>query len=297
MSTLRFLRTFMAVARCGSFAEAAEHVSLTQAAVSFQMRALEETLNRRLFERQGRISVLTAAGREILPEAQALLDQFDRLCAPKADAEELAGAVALGAIVSCMAPLSKGVSKLKTRYPRLDVRLSTGKSGELAEQVEAEDLDAAIIVEPARMPAGLRWIPLCEEPLILLAPVSAAARSPQDALARYPFLRFDRKEYTGRLVDRALKQLHCPVDEFLELNSIDSLVELVRQEVGVALLPLLANSDWLKDPSLHVLYLPKSMHAAVRRIGLVMRTDYARPKFAEEFYVTCTRMFDSVKDS
>ena len=51
MSTLRFLRTFLAVARHGSFPEAAEQVALTQAAVSFQMRALEAELGRELGER------------------------------------------------------------------------------------------------------------------------------------------------------------------------------------------------------------------------------------------------------
>ena len=50
MDGLRFFRTFLAVARHGSFSEAAQHVGLTQAAVSFQMRTLETELARKLFD-------------------------------------------------------------------------------------------------------------------------------------------------------------------------------------------------------------------------------------------------------
>lgn len=293
MSTLRFLRTFVAVSRHGTFAEAAEQVSLTQAAVSFQMRSLEQKLNRQLFERRGRLAVLTMAGHEILPDVQALLDQYDKLRIPKSAPEDLTGAVAFGAIVSCMGPLSKGVSRLKLRHTRLDVHLFTGKSAELAERVGLQELDAAIIVEPARIPAGLRWIPLCQEPLVVLTAANIRARTPQEALATNPFLRFDRNEYTGRLVERAIKQMRCPVNEFLELNSIETLVELVRQEVGVTLLPLVTMADWARDPSLNIMHLPKSVKPAVRCIGLILRTDYAKPQFADELYATCTHIFDT----
>src|SRR3546814_11051015 len=63
MSSLRFLRTFVTIARLGSFSEAAEHVGLTQAAVSLQMRSLEKEFGRELFARSGR-QIGRAPGRE-----------------------------------------------------------------------------------------------------------------------------------------------------------------------------------------------------------------------------------------
>ena len=77
MSTVRFLRTFVAVARHGSFAAAAERVALTQAAVSLQMRALEAELRRDLFDRSGRTVTLNAHGRALLPQAEYLLGLYD----------------------------------------------------------------------------------------------------------------------------------------------------------------------------------------------------------------------------
>ncbi|MYN11865.1 LysR family transcriptional regulator [Pusillimonas sp. TS35] len=292
MDTIRFLRTFLAVARSNTFAEAADVVALTQSAVSFQMRALEQQLNRRLFERQGRLSVLTAEGRAMLPEAQALLDQFERLRGPQPGQEDdMAGAVTFGAIVSCMGPLSKGVSRLKARYPNLEVRLTTGRSGALAAQVESDMLDAAIIVAPPRKRSTLNWLPLREEPLVVVAPAHAAVKSARDAVERYPFLRFDRREFTGRLVDRALKRMHCRVNEFLELNSMDTLVALVRQDVGVTVLPMPVAVDWASDASLQVLPLGGKAGEAVRHIGALSKAGHPHPRLIDAFCAVCKEMF------
>ena len=64
---LRELKTFITVARLGTFAAAGQQVGLTQSAVSAQMRVLEQHLGVRLFDRSGRAAVLNAAGRHALP--------------------------------------------------------------------------------------------------------------------------------------------------------------------------------------------------------------------------------------
>lgn len=83
MSTIRFLRTFVAVADHGSFAAASEQVALTQAAVSLQMRALEMELRRELFDRGGRVVALNAGGRELLPQARRMLALYDEMRLPR----------------------------------------------------------------------------------------------------------------------------------------------------------------------------------------------------------------------
>ncbi|WP_459618334.1 LysR family transcriptional regulator [Bordetella sp. 2513F-2] len=276
MSTLRFLRTFLAVAHHGSFSEAAEQVALTQAAVSFQMRALEAELGRELFDRSGRLALLNAAGRELVPEAKQLLDMYDRLRQPRSAPDELAGSVTVGAIVSCMGSLSKVVSHLKRRHPALDVRVLSGKASELASRVEAGELDAAFVVEAGRKMASTRWTPLYEEPLVVLAPPSAQGDDPRALLAAHPFLRFDRTQRTGRQIDRVLRRLGVSVQEFLELNAIETLVELVRQEVGVTLLPLLQGSNWPQAPDLRVLRLPGDIGPIARAVGMLERREHAR---------------------
>ncbi|MFC4276516.1 LysR family transcriptional regulator [Achromobacter aloeverae] len=293
MSTIRFLRTFVAVSRYGSFSEAAERVALTQAAVSFQMRALEEELGRELFDRSGRLAILNAAGRDLLPEIKQFLDLYDRIRSPRRPGPgELAGSVAVGAIVSCMGLLSKAVSALKREHDGLDVRLFSGKSSELAGKVESGELDAALVVESGRRMASTRWTPLYEEPLVVIAPPSASGDTLHELLERNPFLRFDRTQRTGLQIDRVLRRLNVHVHEFLELNAIETVVELVRQEVGVTLLPLLKAAQWASAPDLRVLPLPEDIGPIVRAVGLIDRREHSRQAITDSIFQRCAQLQD-----
>jgi hypothetical protein len=82
MSTIRFLRTFLAVEKYGSFAAAAGRVALTQAAVGQQMRALEDEFRRPLFDRSRRVVVA-----------------YEAMLAGSEVGEEISGTVTVGAIV------------------------------------------------------------------------------------------------------------------------------------------------------------------------------------------------------
>jgi len=291
MSTLRFLRTFLAIVQHGSFSEAAEYVALTQAAVSFQMRALENELGRDLFDRSGRLALLNAAGRDLVPEARHLLELYDRMRLPPGAPDMLAGSVSVGAIVSCMGTLAKVVSAMKREHPALEIHLFSGKSGELANKVEAGELDAALLVEAGRPAASTRWTALYKEPLVVLAPASAPGKTAREVLTQSPFLRFDRTQRTGRQIERTLRRLGVSIDDFLELNAIEQLVELVRQEVGVTLLPLLNGAHWRRAPDLRVLFLPTSLGGIARPIGMLERRDPARQAITAAVRARCAKIF------
>ena len=271
MSSIRVFRTFLAVAAEGSFAAAAHRVALTQAAVGQQMRALEADLRRPLFERQGKSVALNDAGRELLPEARQLVELYDRMQAAPRSPEPMSGTVHLGAVVSAVRPLIEVTLSLKARHPALELHVSAAKSTELALAVASGDLDAAIAVrEPAQAPPGLAWTPLYDEPMVLLAPRSVPDAGARALLQRHPFIRFDRNEHTGQLVERMLRRLRARPDEFLELNAIEAIVDLVRSGLGVALLPHLQGSRWLTDPRLRVVEIPDP---EVRRIAVLQTRD------------------------
>jgi DNA-binding transcriptional LysR family regulator len=111
------------------------------------------------------------------------------------------------------------------------------------------------------------WTPLYDEPMVLLTPASSRAAAPRAMVERYPFIRFNRNEHTGELVERTLRRLRAKPQEFLELNSIEAIVELVREGLGVAMLPRLAQRTWDDDPLLRVLPVPQATER--RSIALV----------------------------
>lgn len=274
MSSIRLLRTFVAVAAEGSFAAAAPRVALTQAAVGQQMRLLESELRRALFTRQGKAVVLSDAGRELLPQVRRLVALYDQMLATAPATEPMAGTLNLGAVVSAVRPLIQATLALKARHPALELHVSAAKSIELLDRVRSAELDAAILVrEPGPAQAGLAWTALYAEPMVLLVPraLNALGDLPARTLVQqHPFIRFDRTQHTGRMVERTLRQLRAKPQEFLELNAIESIVELVRSGLGVAVLPRLRDGRWAADARLRVLELPG---AEARRIALAQRRD------------------------
>ena len=271
MSSIRLLRTFSAVAAEGSFAAAAPRVALTQAAVGQQMRALEAELRRPLFERQGKAVALNDAGRALVPQVRRLLALYDQLLAPLPPAHGMAGTVHLGAVVSALRPLLQATLDLKARHAALELHVAAAKSIELVAQVQAGELDAALVVrEPAPARPDLAWTALYAEPMVLLVPRKLGELPLRSVLAAQPFIRFDRTQHTGQLVERTLKRLRARPQEFLELNSLESIVELVRAGLGVALVPLLRDARWPVEGKLRVIEIPQ---AEERRIALVQRRD------------------------
>jgi DNA-binding transcriptional LysR family regulator len=270
MPSIRVLRTFAAVASEGSFAAAAARVALTQAAVGQQMRALEAELRRPLFERQGKAVVLNDAGRELVPQVRRLLALYDQMRAPAAGAQEMAGTVNLGAVVSAVRPLIEATLSLKARHPGLDLHVSAAKSIELLDRVDSGELDAAIAIREPGAGRELAWTALYGEPMVLLASRKVEGANPRLLVQQHPFIRFDRTQHTGHLVERTLRRLRAKPQEFLELNAIESIVELVRSGLGVSIVPLLRHARWASDAKLRVIEIP---HAEERRIALVQRRD------------------------
>lgn len=273
MSSIRLLRTFVAVATEGSFAAAAPRVALTQAAVGQQMRALEAEMRRPLFERQGKAVALSDAGRELLPAVRKLVDLYDQMLATSTSAEPMAGTVHLGSVVSAVRPLIQATLALKARHPALDLHVSAAKSLELLAQVESGELDAAIAVrEPGPGRPTLAWTALYAEPMVLLASRSIERATPRTLVQRHPFIRFDRSQHTGQLVERTLRKLRVKPQEMLELNAIEGIVELVRSGLGLAIVPHLQGARWQTDTRLRVIEIAG---AEVRQMALVQPRDTA----------------------
>jgi len=270
MSTIRFLKTFIAVAQYSSFAAAADRVALTNAAVGQQMRALEDEMRRPLFDRSQRQVRLNREGLLLLPKAKKLIADYESMVAGDEVGETMEGEVAIGGITSAMGLLANCLVKLKDIYPKVSVTLMTARSDQLTHFVLTGELDAALLVEATRQDfKGLGWTRLYEEPIVMLAS-SATTTGSSDAielLRTQPYIRYDRSTAVGRKVTKFFRREAIEPNEILELNSIIGITELVRQQVGVAIVPLLKNFDWQHDPLLRVLPLPGTV--GQRTVGML----------------------------
>lgn len=259
MSEIRMLRTFLAIEKHGTMAAAADRMALTHAAVGAQMRTLERTCERQLFDRSGRSIQLNDAGRSIIEQARAVVAAYDSLVRGVADELNVEGAITIGATVSSMGFLAANVIRLRAAYPRLKVRLAHGDSAQLGRQVRAGEIDAAVIVsEPRATTMPELWERLYDEPLVLLVnPATAPAEASVSALLkRLPFIGFETSSLTGTHVASLLRRLRADVNPILEMNSIAAIADLVRQNVGVSIVPRLRHAAWDEDPLLSVRTIP-----------------------------------------
>ena len=284
MPSIRTLKSFLAVARLGSFSAAGKEIGLTAAAVGQQIRALEDELRKVLFDRSGRAIVLNTAGRGMVGPVEELVARYEALAADEAG-EALTGTVVMGALVSAlMGAFADSLWALTRQHPDLDVTLFAGQSADFAVKVERGELDAAVVTQPPmRLPSNLVWSPLYTEPMVLIVPMRPHFTMPGDAvaiLADCPFLRFDRQTWTGHLVDEVLAQCGAAtVRTRMELNSLEAIVALVRQGFGVSIVPQLANQQWASDRALRIVPLPGT--GVQRSVGLLERRQHSRARVTE----------------
>lgn len=234
---LRHLETFLAIAETGSFAAAADRVGVTQSAVSMQMRALEEVLGAKLFDRARRPPVLNDLGRGMLVHARSVVRAAEDLTAA-ASGEALRGRLRLGVIpTAATGLLPDALTRLAARAPDLQIRIESGLSIDLARRVAQGVLDAALVTETARLERGLVVRPILEEPLLVVAPRGAAGPPPRTLLRRLPFVRFNRRTGVGRVIDAELRRDRIAVTETMELDSIEAILAMVGRGLGVAVVP------------------------------------------------------------
>ncbi len=282
MSSIRVLKTYLAVVKHGSFAAAGAEIGLTAAAVGLQMRALEEDLGQTLFDRSGRSIILNTAGRAAVAPLLDVVQRYEGLV--WSEKAGLSGTVVVGALVSAlMGAFADALWAIRSKNPRLDVKLFAGLSSDFAARVAKGELDAAVLTRsPRALPPGVVWTHLYSEPMIFIVPARPhfeLAAHPLEILRTAPYLRFDRSTWTGYLIEEVLSRAGVPVRESLELNSVEAIVALVRQGFGVAIVPQLDNVKWAKDRDLRIL--PLAGNRTQRHVGLLERTVHSRAEFTD----------------
>jgi DNA-binding transcriptional LysR family regulator len=235
---LRELKTFVMVARHGTFAAAGQQVGLTQSAVSAQMRVLEQSLGVRLFDRSGRNAVLNAAGRHALPLAEQMLALYTQMALPTS-AAEWQGELRVGAIATLQTGLlPEALPRFRAAAPRVELKLVPGVSLNLLSQVDAGELDLALLIKPPfELPKELLLVSLAREPFVLIAPLETDGDDPLRLLSEQPFVRYDRRSFGGRRVSQFLREQRLNVREALELDELEAIVRMVECGLGVALIP------------------------------------------------------------
>jgi DNA-binding transcriptional LysR family regulator len=279
--SLRTLRIFAAIARKGSFAAAAEHMGLTQSAVSLQIKNFEEELEVQLFERSGRSPKLNANGRLVLERAREILTIYDGVKDELAPSGMIRGVLTLGVVPTVLTgPLPPVLGRLRKRYENLQVKLQSSLSAELVRQVEEGNLDAALTTEPPHAVAPpYEWREYDVEPFFVVDPKNTETSSVEMLFERFPFVRFDKTAWAGRMVDGQLLAQGIRPRDVMEFDSLEAALSLVEQGLGIAVVPL--NKRRLKQAGKHFSLTPFGVPQLVRRVGMYQKQGHPRHALTE----------------
>jgi len=172
-----------------------------------------------------------------------------------------------------MGQFGKTLEQLKRQYPELEIKISTGLSSDFLQQVMDGILDAAIVAEsPYALPKNVQWTFLYEEQMIFIYPKG------KDRTA-LPFIRFEPRTWTGELVDQVIRSNQLEIENSIVVNSVEAIIELVRQGLGYAIVPKLANVQWDKDKQ--IVTKNPLRKAIYRRVGLLERKNHGRKKITQ----------------
>jgi DNA-binding transcriptional LysR family regulator len=163
------LKTFLEVNRTRHFGQAAEHLFLTQSAVSARIRQLEQTLGVELFTRTRNNVQLTPQGERLLRHAEAILNSWIRARQEIAVSGEHACSLAVGAVPSLWdIYLNDWLCALATQTPRLSITAEANGADVLLRRVRERTLDLAFAFESPQV-AEVRVIALCSVRLVMVS--------------------------------------------------------------------------------------------------------------------------------
>ena len=274
-TSLRQLQYAVAVADTRSFRRAAEQCGVSQPSLSAQLAQLEGALGVRLFERDRRRVLLTPAGEDLIERARrVLVDADDLVDAARRLGDPLAGTLAIG-VIPTVSPylLPTAAPAIRRAHPRLTVRWLEDKTENLARELHAGRLDAALLALEADLGGPLKREVIGRDPFVLAAPRTHPLGKP----SRPASLSELRGAHLLLLDDG-----HCLRDQALAVcanarteelafraTSLPTLAQMVSAGAGVTLLPRMAVPT--ESRRAHLAVRPLSDERAFRTLALVWR--------------------------
>jgi DNA-binding transcriptional LysR family regulator len=294
------LRYFTAVARHGSFREAADELHIAQSALSRQVQKLEDEFGIALFERHARGVRLTSAGDIFLRHAQANLRQVDRV---RSELDALKG-LRRGTVnirsIEALAPhlLPQAVARFSRRHPGIRFEIVIDGSDQVIAAVREGRTDIGLAFYP---PADRDLVTLFKmrEPLVALVsashPLAVERRVSLADCARYPIAAPMRNTGSRVLIDVACKAANIHLVPMLESNSIPLRVEFVRVNHGITFLSRLSAWDSLQRGELVAVPIRERLvnNASIDAISHAGRQ---LPLAAEEFLRVLQAEFQQLHD-
>jgi DNA-binding transcriptional LysR family regulator len=284
----RRLQVFYTVAKQLSFTKAAEQLFMTQPAVTFQVKQLEQHFNARLFERSHGKIALTPAGRLVMDYAERVLTLTEEMDTRVADLTgALAGPLLLGASTTIAEYiLPKILGEFKAEHPEVQAHMTVANSETIVNRVADHALDVGLIESPSYLPT-LQSESCCDDELVVICAPGHELASRRtlraQELVSVPWVRREPGSGTREFTDNYLRECGVVPDDLqvmMELGSPEAMKSVVETGIAVAVLSRATIAKELKLGSLVAVPLAPRL---IRTLSLVHPKERFRSRLLTTF--------------
>lgn len=239
---LRQLITFRTVASTLNFTRAAEVLGYVPSNVTMQIKALEDELGVRLFDRLGKQLVLTAAGKRFLTHIQGVLNKLDEARSVVHDNEVLSGTLTISANeVICAYRLPAVFQRFRSQHPGVRLIFRSVPNQELKQTLFEGTADVVFMLDEPIRSSGLAVEPLVEETFRLLAapdhPLAKRTELQLEDFHGEVFLTNEKGCPYRTMFDRSFEKEGIDSITYLEFQSAEAIKQCAISGIGIAFLP------------------------------------------------------------
>ena len=292
MVKLEFYRVFYVVAKTGNLSKAAKELFISQPAVSYGIKQLEEQLGGRLFVR-------TAKGMELTPEGRMIYDYvsraFDELTAAENKFSQMRGLEEGTVHIGASDTISKyfilpRIEQFKKKYPKINIKITNRTTDEIMNLLKAGKVDLGFINRVDDTPfAGIRLTSCADigECFVANRDFMTRIHAPLSVseLTALPLILLEERSSTRRAVERAIEDLGGRLNPAFELCSVDLVAECAKAGLGVGCVTKEYIGKELESGELFVV--PLSFPLPRRKIAMAtlegMPSSFATAKLQEYF--------------
>jgi DNA-binding transcriptional LysR family regulator len=242
---LRQIRSFLSIAETLHFGRTAELIHLSQPALSLQIRALEEELGLRLFDRNRRKTTLTAAGLAFRDDAARALSQLDQaIRRARLAANGKLGLLRIGFISTAGMEIVPDITRqFRESNPEVELSLRAIPTADQVQMLETGSLDIGFLRLPIGGHPALDVVTVHREPFVLVVPASHKLAKRKGArlseVSGQDFVMYERAYAPGfhDLILGMLRDARIVPNVSQTAAEISTLISLVDAHMGIAILP------------------------------------------------------------
>ena len=239
----REISTFLQVAQYQSFSKAARHLGYSQAAVTIQIKQLEQELGVHLFDRIGKQISMTHQGQVFYQYAVSIRNELEQAKNAVSDPSTLSGKLCLGTIESiCASIFPDLLAEYHRLHPEVTISIVTDSPGVLLDRMNENTIDIVYLLD--RRIYDNRWCKTLEEPeenIFVASPDHELALVKRelelDEVLRFPFFLTEKDASYRHMLEQYLASINRSVKPFLEIGSTEFIIHMLLKNTGISFLP------------------------------------------------------------